>query len=407
MSRVQHSRHAGLHERALAAGYSHNQLPVVPPDAKTSLVSPGKTPGVRSKGGTWSGFLDWQKEQETTPQQAGLYDSWGAGLGFLGGVNGLLGLDLDITEPTLLAAVKSFFYGLLPLDQWGTIPERGVDHPEHIKTLLMMRVVDETGTPIPLPSSYDVGFRLADGTPNLVQLIATGRYFNAYGTHPDRKAPYVWSLDVLDLGLDNLPKVEISTIKAFLAGLPEILLAHGASIGSTSTPTQIHRGSKAPPMPNAQLLEILDHVPNSHLLFDHYDKWIDFGQNLKGAAREPNDPALAERFVTWCQARTGPFGGGPSKDPLDTWNSFEPERAHAGSFRNLVAHIMRHPKPDDPDFRQKEIWACDFDAYNLVHPIEPEPPAFTTVEPKSGTPRTFNQLVNELGKLCPSDPDYN
>ena len=318
----------GNFERALKGRFDHNVLPVTPYDAKTILRSPGKTPGLREKNGTWAGFPGWQKEQETTPERAREFDAWGAAMGFRGGVRGLLGIDFDITDRALLKLVKAQFMSLLPPELWENFPERGVDHPDHVKTLLACMTVDDNGKSLPV-SSTDIHFFQPDGQPGQVQMISSGRYFNVLGTHPVRQVPYSWNVDILKVGLLGLPRVPVSTIEHFLDELPNILELAGAAVISGAKP--MAAGSRV--IERCTIPELkswLALLPNDKT-FSLRTPWLAMCAAIWNATNGSQEGK--EVWLEWCEQVTQ----GDPDEPERVWDTMSNPQADVGSLRKWAA----------------------------------------------------------------------
>jgi hypothetical protein len=391
------------HQRAVASGYELNTLPVAPPDAP-SIKHPGKTPGVRNASGAWNYFPSWQKEQQTTPALARAYDAWGAGLGFRAGVQGLTGLDLDITDVSTHQLVKNFFLDQIGEPRLSSFPERSVDYPGHVKSLLMCVVIDPFDQPVALGST-DIHF-----DSQTVQVLAAGRYFNAYGTHPDRLRPYVWNQDILALGLQGLPRVQESDFLGFIRALPGFLEANGYKVSSRgharlagAWKQLVNRET----LPNDTIIKIMRIVPND---LWGYDAWISTGMTLKGAAEDPDDQALLNTWVSWSNKWTGPRARGKYQDPTDKWATFEPDHTHAGTLRNWLAQVACHPKPGDPDFTRKEAIANGIDALDLNPQSSLKPDEqFTVVEFAPETqvesrPPQKETMASRMARLAAKSP---
>lgn len=103
-----------LHQAALAAGFTET-LPVIPPNAplhEHSRVDPearGKVPG-EFYSGAWDGAAGWP-EFQMSPEAAIRFDSLGANVGQKMGFH-WTALDVDVTDPTLAAAMQAYMDNL-------------------------------------------------------------------------------------------------------------------------------------------------------------------------------------------------------------------------------------------------------------------------------------------------------
>lgn len=130
----------------------------------------------------------------------------------------LIAIDIDIFNEDLARSVL-----ISAQTEFGFAPVRIGNKPK----CLMMLQVSEPMTKHKIKFSFD-------GLENpAVEILANGQQFIAYGTHPDTGKPYVWDLNAggepIDTALDDLPKVSVSQIRAWLTSLKPILEQFGAT----------------------------------------------------------------------------------------------------------------------------------------------------------------------------------
>ena len=169
--------------------YASNLIPVIPngvtlsPNSKIDPVNRGKVPGQRNADGAWYG--GWKDLPPATMALARLWDSWGAYIGARGGIAGMIGLDVDLTVRKDANRVLALAHGIYGR----TLSVRRVDHPDHAKLLICLRLEG------PMPASFNMDVVQSDGSHGQIQFLGPGRYFNMHGIHPKRLKPYMWEND--------------------------------------------------------------------------------------------------------------------------------------------------------------------------------------------------------------------
>ena len=186
---------------------------MIPHDATlspNSTIPPGnrgKVPGERKDDGAWRGFA-WNKMGDATPALAKRWDNWGAFIGCRTGIAGVIGLDVDLTVRAHVERVMGLAYGIFGR----TLAVRRVDHPDHAKLLICLRLEG------PMPASFNIDVVQSDGKRGLIQFLGPGRYFNVHGVHPKRLAPYVWENDPAGV---SLVSVSLAEFEAFWAAIDQ------------------------------------------------------------------------------------------------------------------------------------------------------------------------------------------
>jgi hypothetical protein len=193
--------------------YAVNLVPVIPHDATlspNSTIDPGnrgKVPGQRNSDGEWHGF-DWGGMGDATIELAKKWDAWGANIGNRTGFDGVFGIDVDLTVREDVELVLDIAYQLFGK----TLAVRRVDHPDHTKLLICLRLEG------PMPASFNLDVVQSNGKHGGIQFLGPGRYFNMHGVHPKRLAPYVWEHDPAD---EPLTSVNLSEFEAFWTAIEQ------------------------------------------------------------------------------------------------------------------------------------------------------------------------------------------
>lgn len=350
--------------------YAANLVPVIPFDAALSAQTTikakdrGKVPGVQGYDGNWSGF-NWRAL--TPADVARKYANWqtmGAGIGFRGGHEGIVGLDFDITDRSDADAALEMI-----TEAFGTVPIRRVKHRDHVKFLALIRVVDQFGEPVMVPST-DMAFTQSDGEAGKIQVLSIGRYFNVHGIHPLRLTPYVWDTDPADA---PVPDIAQAAFKAGLQALRETFRAEQSFSDAFNDRVVGEIGTED------EVRELLALVPNDDS-FDAYDRFQAMGRVLWGAT---GGSSLGwELWLKWC----GQQGQEQPDKPQDMWDSFRGSRNGIERLRvwanrrdpwgRAEAVFGDVPIPDDVlqelddsvDFLNGSIMVCGRDNCFLVGP---------------------------------------
>jgi hypothetical protein len=321
--------------------YSANLLPVIPYDAKLSPRSNlkpehlGKIPGRETADG-WVG-MPWRDIGEVTLKRAQLWDDMRAGIGKRTGIDGLSAIDVDLLLRTASERVLALAH-----EHFGdTLAVRRVDHPEHTKLLICIRVVGV------MPRSFD--FRLQDG---VVQFLGPGRYFNVHGIHPGRRKPYVWENDPAHVPLTLVSR---QNFDRFWEALHQEFDAVRA--------VRVHSAREAAREPETCSPEELDaliaEIPNDEE-FESYDMFITFGSAVYGASKGQHWGLTS--FREWCNQV---LQGDPDK-PDRFWNTMTKARIGAEMLRRWAN--KRNPQGmakrafAEPPIEPEAIEAADEDA---------------------------------------------
>ena len=206
-------------------------LPVTSPDFLHEKVkSPGKQPF----------FKGWNKVRAET-LDPGLIHSWGfirehTNTGIICG--DLLGLDLDIPEPTLAAQVEALADTLLeptPLIRVGRAPKSLRCYRREVRS----------------PKRETPELFLPNGTKVQVEAMGEGQQIVGFGVHPDTRQPYRWlGASPLDMRLDQVPIISEAKLTAFLASAEAAFRAAGGR-----TQREIDTANKAEEEPKSKPAE--------------------------------------------------------------------------------------------------------------------------------------------------------
>lgn len=199
-------------------------LPIIPVNARLTdgtSVKPahtGKVPGTLTAAGTWSGLGGkWSDDLHATAALCIAWSKSGAGVGLQSRV--FVGLDIDVDDPTLAAAIQSFAE-----DYLGLAPVR--TRTGSARRLMMYRVE------APLRK-----VRQPFGEKQAVELLAKGQQFVVEGNHPSGGS-YAWAGDhPCDIGAQNIPLVTAADIERFFPALAAFLAARGLPLGKTADPS--------------------------------------------------------------------------------------------------------------------------------------------------------------------------
>jgi hypothetical protein len=169
-----------------------------------------------------------------------------------------LGLDVDVRDVTLvntLVALASDTIGETPLMRIGRAP----------KTLLAYR------TTAAFAKIKTPRLLMPDGQHALIECLATGQQFVAFGIHPETRQPYHWpNATPLEVSLSELPAVTEAQARAFVAEAECLLRGAGGRPEQKDAPTADASRSRAPrpasgwPPPTRQdVSDALKAVPNT------------------------------------------------------------------------------------------------------------------------------------------------
>ena len=326
--------------------YATNLIPVIPNDATlspNSTIDPGnrgKVPGQRKADGTW--FGGWKDLPPATMALAKLWDEWGAYIGGRTGIDGVIGLDVDLTVRKDADRVLALAYGIFGR----TLAVRRVDHPEHTKLLICLRLEG------PMPASFNIDILQSDGTHGQIQFLGPGRYFNLHGIHPKRLKPYIWENDPADVPLVS---INLAEFEAFWAAIgKDFEVIHRPRLYAFN---QVQR---APEQCTPEEMEaLLELIPNDES-FEPYGEFIEMGAAMFGASsRRGMGPGAMARLVRPGRPAPGPqardFLGldapcpaagpascacSPTSAPPTKWRS-EPSQSPRSSRRSLSRPAKR------------------------------------------------------------------
>lgn len=273
-----------LRLQMLANGWT--PVPITSPNYQHPKVqSPGKQPLMAG----------WQKlrPENLTPD---IIRNWTRfrhqpGTGILTGVAGLVGVDIDVTNPDLAIAIRGAaerIMGATPFVRIGCAP----------KAMLVYRLPSEakkTLTPILVGPSGDSA---------QVEVLGLGQQFVAYGVHPVTQRPYEWPQKAPDEALmDEVPQAPPDALAAFLKAAEGILRNAGyAEPNRTNRPRKENKpepleacGSSNTidfPLPTRdEVADALRAVPNTH----DWHGWVKIGAAIFDALGDDGE----ELFIDW------------------------------------------------------------------------------------------------------------
>jgi putative DNA primase/helicase len=234
----------GYHEQFQRLGY--RTVPIIPGNLVPGdgIVVPhgaGKAPGIKLPDGRWVHLKNWQRldprdlHAPLSVEQARAYDKMGAGTGILCGVQGLLGIDVDLILPEAATFVRSWAFECFQK----AVPIRSVEDATHIKYTMCVRIVNDEGQPVSVASVGDIGVVMpgepetnTGGQPKqrMVQIIGARRQFVAFGIHPGRQQRFIWDVPITKTGAPNITTQQIAR---FFHELPERLTAIGGVVSTS------------------------------------------------------------------------------------------------------------------------------------------------------------------------------
>lgn len=256
------------------------------------------------------GIAKW--EQYTySPGDEGRRKSWGVGL--LTGE--LVGVDLDVVEPTLLKQTLA-----LALRTLGRSPVRIGRAP---KSLLMYRTAE--------PREKQL---LKLGIPGRIEILGVGQQFVAYAIHPDTKQPYRWiGGEPIALPFASLTGVSSTQVDSFLqeaaalAGV-EFKPKPSAVTPQLGAPSDLEAGLE---WPYERCTAYLKYVA---VVAGEYERWRDIGWGYRAAA-EAAGVDLEQAFNdwhAWCQTQPRYEGERPCRVVWDTYRADHPSGITAATF---------------------------------------------------------------------------
>ena len=284
-------------EDLAALGYNR-LVPIIPPDAPISARSTlasrvgtrqdgrGKTPGIKGRDGSWSGF-DWVK-YAADADDLKRWQGMGAGIGIRTGPIDtapgftLIAIDADTTREDEARIARDIIQKRL-----GAMPIRVGRYPKALYLCLVDGDYQYT--------RIEFGARDANGNTDRVEALAEGRQFVGFGVHPGTGQPYTWPSPILSI--DQLPRFKPEQIDdlllALAAALPEAepkLIREGAS-------TDINQDTLRGDVETVRRAVAATHNTNQH--FPSRESYRNFGYAIK-AALPDNEAAAFEIFADWC-----------------------------------------------------------------------------------------------------------
>ena len=275
-----------------------------------STIDPGnrgKVPGQRKADGTW--FGGWKDLPPATLALAKLWDEWGAYIGGRSGIDGFIGLDVDLTVRKDVDRVLALAHGIFGR----TLAVRRVDHPEHTKLLVCLRLEG------PMPASFNLDIMQSNDTHGQIQFLGPGRYFNLHGVHPKRLKPYIWENDPAD---KPLVQVNLAEFEAFWAAIgKDFDVIHRPRLYAFN---QVQRApEQCTPEEMDALIEL---IPNDDS-FEPYGEFIEMGAAMFGASAGAEWGRV--RWLAWCDQVDQP----QDRKPEIFWDSMHMPRSGAGKLR--------------------------------------------------------------------------
>ena len=240
---------------------------------------------------------------------AKLWDEWGAFIGNRTGIDGVIGLDVDLTVRKDADRVLGLAYGIFGR----FLAVRRVNHPDHTKLLICLRLEG------PMPASFNLDILQSNDTHGQIQFLGPGRYFNLHGIHPKRLKPYIWENDPADV---PLVKINLVEFEAFWAAIgKDFDVIHRPRLYAFN---QVQR---APEQCTAEEMEaLLVLIPNDES-FEPYGEFIEMGAAIFGASAGAEWGRV--QWLAWCDQVDQP----QDRKPEIFWDSMHQPRSGAGKLR--------------------------------------------------------------------------
>lgn len=293
-------------EELFRKGYK-GLVSVIPPGAeltpasRVGLDSRGKAPGIKKRGGLWSGY-NWRKHTPTLAD-AVQWDDDGANIGIK--ADHFPAVDIDTPDKHMATLVRN-----VALNTLGMAPSRVGNAP---KQLLMYRTEEPFGR-----------MRLwIDHRTQLVEVLGQGQQYLLAGTHPATLMPYRLVTPVANLPMDfpkanQLTLIDRNKVERFLAVLQVALLdrSHQFQLEGDGRITE-HVGVVqdeliAPSI--GELAAAVELIPNDNNTFPERRDYLRMGYAIKAAAGA-HDKKGEVIFQSWASKWEGnsTFSG---NDPL-------------------------------------------------------------------------------------------
>ena len=273
--------------KALAdAGYLQALLPIVPPDVdfKGDPEVRGKVPGKPGSGKTWYAIKHWAKSRPTDEAIA-RWDAFRTKASIGVQTREHPAVDIDVDDPVLADKIEK-----LATEMFGPAPTRTRGGARR----LMLYGLD--GAPF---RKRRVKFEDATGQTHVVELLADGQQFVAYGKHKSGQY-YTWrNGDPVTAGADGLTQINTDQVKAFFDELDFMLevagCTHVKGSGGGEMGERLPIGDQSL-MGDAQtVLEALKAIPCDDL---DYDQWIAVLAATKAALG--GDEEHYDAVEEWC-----------------------------------------------------------------------------------------------------------
>ena len=276
-------------------------------------IGPGTKHPQRSHFGVWENLPEWQQfcDRQASAYEMLQWQRWtGAGIGVACG--NVVGIDIDVMEPTLAHALRDLAREMLgdtPLIRIGQAP----------KALLVYR----TDTPF-------AGIKR-----HPIEALGYGQQFVSCSIHPVTQRPYEWPEEhPANVDVASLPAVTQAGVVAFMdaayALLPEDQRKASAARDDAPHTTSDQRGTVP------AITAALAHIPAAD--HDDYASWMRVGMAVKGALGEAGYP-LFDDWSAWSPKYE-------SAAVKRAWKGFRPQSVGAGTVYHLAREAGWRPGPE-------------------------------------------------------------
>lgn len=289
-------------QSAYTAGYGPVMVPVTAPGAPfagdLSEHDMGKAPGVK-RAGVWVPVSTASASCGST-DMAAIWDSWSANIGIACGREAqLVAFDSDADDPDASSAINAAILGFVPFNS----PVRGVDSPDHHRSLVPVRVKGA------LPRGTSLKWE-KNGQKVGLDLLSEGKQFVAWGTHKRTGRPYVWNHDITAQieGPWVFPEISDKTVGEIVVQIDRALSEKGWTRVAGSTVTAVSGSGVSVPAQlktatERELIRWLAIIPNTDAdhQFDNRETWVSMAHAIWASSTGMSWGR--EIWLQWCQQR--------------------------------------------------------------------------------------------------------
>jgi hypothetical protein len=279
------------------AGFTTELLPIIPPGVTLTEGSTvkehhkGKTPGVLTRAGTWSGLGGKWSLEDATEDDVKKWHEWKASVGLQ--ARKFPGLDIDVEDAALAQEIDNLATAELA---WGAPCRYREGSP---RRLILLKLRDGEPPLRKVPQPFRTPGMDPNAKPYVVELLALGQQYVVAGPHP-KGGEYLWQSPPWELGIDNIPEITAEDVNRFFATLRTLLEAHGCTLGkapadAAKSTTGVRTGLANPSLwaPSPQhVLDVLARYKPEHLGHDEFVQHMAAIKAALGPDREYHYPEV-------------------------------------------------------------------------------------------------------------------